>query len=183
VSNARHEEASVELAARVLTELQQRGDQLVVVESCTCGLIAGTLGGIPGASAALRGGWIVYQNAAKENWLGIPNEILDPPGPGPVSARVTALLATAALTRSPGCRWSLAVTGHLGPDAPTALDGVVYTSVLTPQSSPAESRQWQLSSPCPDRRLGAELCQRQRVARQREAVQRALEHLAFQLGL
>jgi nicotinamide-nucleotide amidase len=171
----------VELAERVLAALQRRGEQLVVVESCTCGLIAATLGSVPGASTALRGGWVVYQNAAKQLWLGVPPEILDAPGPGPVSSQVTSLLATQSLDRSPGCRWALAITGHLGPDAPPALDGVVYTAIATHRSAATDDRQWRLLSPCPDRRAGAALCQQQRAARQCEAVQRALEHLATQL--
>lgn len=171
----------VELAERVLAELQRRGDKLVVVESCTAGLIAATLGSIPGASSSLRGGWVVYQNAAKHQWLGLPEEILVPPGPGPVSPQVTAQLATAALDRSPGCQWALAITGHLGPDAPPALDGIVFTAIATHRSSTVDASQWQLSSPCPDRRLGAALCQQQRAARQSEAVQQALQHLAAEL--
>src|SRR5688572_6217587 len=113
-------------AAEVARLLQSTGRRLVLAESCTGGLVAATLARVPGISEHLCGSAVVYRAATKSAWLGIDPRLLHDPAIGPVSAEVTRELALAVLEQTPEADLSAGVTGHLGPDAPPALDGVVY---------------------------------------------------------
>lgn len=110
----------------VLKRFDQR---LVLAESCTAGLVAAQLGGLPGVSDRFCGSLVVYRNDSKIRWLGIDPALLDDPTIGPVSAQVTEALARSALARTPEATVAAAITGHLGPGAPSALDGVVYCAI------------------------------------------------------
>jgi nicotinamide-nucleotide amidase len=101
------------LEAVVVRLLTTRGATLATAESATAGDIAARLGRVPGASAVLVGGAVVYATAAKHDLLGVPTELLDEHGP--VSAPVTEVLAAAARARA-GADWGVAVTGVAGPD-------------------------------------------------------------------
>lgn len=116
-------------AVRITELLRRSGRRLVLAESCTGGLVAATLAQVPGISESLCGSAVVYRNATKSAWLGIEPALLDDPRIGPVSAEVTRGLALAVLERTPEADLSAAVTGHLGPNAPPDLDGVVYVAV------------------------------------------------------
>ena len=50
---------------------------LALAESCTGGLIAKLLTDLPGASAFLERGAVTYANSAKQQWLGVPAELLE----------------------------------------------------------------------------------------------------------
>ena len=112
---------------RVASLLEARHIQFVLAESCTGGLIAATLATVPGISRWLCGSAVVYQDATKSAWLGVPQDLLD--GPGAVSAEAAAAMAEGALRRTPQAILAASVTGHLGPDAPADLDGLVYAAV------------------------------------------------------
>jgi nicotinamide-nucleotide amidase len=101
------------LEAVVVRLLTTRRATLATAESATAGDIAARLGRVPGASAALVGGAVVYATAAKHDLLGVPTALLDEHGP--VSAPVTQTLAAAVRDRS-GADWGVAVTGVAGPD-------------------------------------------------------------------
>jgi len=53
-----------------------------VAESLTAGLICATLASVPGASATLRGGVVVYATELKTALAGVPGELLAAHGPG-----------------------------------------------------------------------------------------------------
>ena len=114
-------------AREVAEALARTGRQLVLAESCTAGLVAASLGGVPGISRHLCGSAVVYQERTKAAWLDVPELLFD--SPGVVSAEVAAAMTAGALRRTPFADIAAAVTGHLGPDAPEALDGVVFLSV------------------------------------------------------
>ena len=115
-------------AARQLAgDLKERDLQIVLAESCTAGLVAATLGGIPGVSAFLCGSSVVYQSDTKSQWLGIPRSLLE--NPGPVSKEVAMEMAKRALAKTPKADVAVSVTGHLGPDAPKAQDGLIFAAV------------------------------------------------------
>jgi nicotinamide-nucleotide amidase len=118
-----------QLAGEIRHQLQRTGLQLVCAESCTAGLVAATLAQWPGISGWLCGSWVVYQTDIKHQWLGIDSQLLSDPQIGPVSREVTALLAQAALARTPQATLAVAVTGHLGPGAPVELDGMAYVAL------------------------------------------------------
>jgi nicotinamide-nucleotide amidase len=109
--------------------LASRDERLVLVESCTSGLVGGILGQIPGISQYFCGSLVVYRNDSKRRWLGIDSAMLNDPAIGPVSKTVTEALASAALDRTPEATLAAAITGHLGPEAPLGMDGLVFTCV------------------------------------------------------
>lgn len=116
-------------SAKLYAVLKRFDQRLVLAESCTAGLVAALLGAIPGISECFCGSLVVYRNDSKIRWLGIDPAKLDDPAIGPVSPQVTEALARAALTRTPEATVAGAITGHLGPGAPSALDGVVYCAI------------------------------------------------------
>jgi nicotinamide-nucleotide amidase len=113
-------------AAGVLATLIGRGQTLAVAESLTGGLLAATLVEVPGASAAFRGGLVVYATDLKHALAGVPQELLD--ARGPVDPDVALALAAGARER---CRadWALATTGVAGPDPQGGAPvGTVYVA-------------------------------------------------------
>ncbi|MFT3726771.1 MAG: CinA family protein [Terricaulis sp.] len=86
---------------------------LVTAESCTAGLIAATLGAVPGASNMLERGFVTYSNAAKTELLGVPADLIATKGA--VSAEVARAMAEGALKHS-RADLAVAVTGIAGPD-------------------------------------------------------------------
>lgn len=128
------------LALRVARALQDAKCPLVLAESCTCGLIAATLGAIPGISRWFCGSAVVYQEATKSAWLDVAESLIATRGV--VSGEVAEEMAVGALAATPHAGVAAAVTGHLGPDAPKPLDGVVYAAVAfrSADSGPANVR-------------------------------------------
>lgn len=115
-----------ELARDVLELLQRLNLRLVCAESCTAGLVAATLGGIPGASQFLCGSAVVYRNQTKMEWLGVSQAVLDDPMQGAVCAETAIQMACGALTRTSEATVAASITGHLGPGSPAGFDGVAY---------------------------------------------------------
>ena len=93
------------LAARELT--------VATAESLTGGLLAALLTEIPGSSAVVRGGLIVYATDLKQTLAGVDADLLAERGP--VDPDVAVALARGAQRR---CRASIGVglTGVAGPD-------------------------------------------------------------------
>jgi PncC family amidohydrolase len=123
-------DSAAELATRaqeVAAALRSSGRQLVLAESCTAGLVAASLGSVPGISQHLCGSAVVYQERTKVTWLGVSESTLQ--NVGAVSQEVADEMATTILERTPFADLSAAVTGHLGPDAPAEFDGVVFIAV------------------------------------------------------
>jgi nicotinamide-nucleotide amidase len=116
------------LARLTLDEAQQRRVKIATAESCTGGLIAGLLTEIPGSSATLERGFIVYSNRAKEELLGVPGDLIA--DAGAVSEPVVRMMAEGALRES-RANLAVAVTGVAGPGGGTALKpvGLVHLAV------------------------------------------------------
>lgn len=114
-------------AEALLARYRQAGKRIVTAESCTGGLIAACLTEIAGSSDVVDRGFVTYSNAAKTEMLGVSPSLLEPPGPGAVSAEVAVAMATGALQ---ACRADVAVsaTGIAGPGGATAgkAVGLVY---------------------------------------------------------
>lgn len=87
---------------------------VATAESCTGGLIAAAITGVPGASAVLRYGWVTYCNEAKERELGVPPALLEEHTA--VSEPVVAAMAQGAMRQS-GADVAIAVSGNAGPTA------------------------------------------------------------------
>lgn len=101
-------------SASVLELLKAAGLMVVTAESCTGGLVAGSLTAHSGSSAAVAGGFVTYSNAMKQAALGVPAEMLD--RWGAVSEQVAQAMAEGALARAPGAGIAVSLTGVAGPD-------------------------------------------------------------------
>ena len=116
---------ALDAAAQIVASLlKERGKILVTAESCTAGLISATLARVPGVSSNLAGGFVVYQEASKIEWLGISELLIREHDV--VSAEVARAMADSALRKTPHATIAIGITGHLGPDAPKDLDGVAW---------------------------------------------------------
>ncbi len=97
-------------------ELERRDLRIVTAESCTGGLAAKLLTDVPGSSAWMERGFVVYSNQAKQQLLGVPEEMLKKYGA--VSEPVALAMLEGALARS-DAQVGLAVTGISGPGGGT----------------------------------------------------------------
>jgi nicotinamide-nucleotide amidase len=104
-------------AAELLERCRNARLKLVTAESCTAGLIAATLGAVPGASRVLERGFVTYSNEAKAEVLGVPADLIA--SKGAVSAEVARAMAEGALKQS-RADLAVAVTGIAGPDGGSA---------------------------------------------------------------
>ena len=102
------------LAARVHRALLARGETVAAAESLTAGLFCATLATVPGASATLRGGLVVYATDLKTALAGVPAQLLTEHGP--VSRPTAAALAEGVRQRC-AASWGVGLTGVAGPDA------------------------------------------------------------------
>lgn len=93
------------------------GIKIVTAESCTGGLIAGTLTDVPGASAWFDRGFVTYSNEAKKAMLGVREETLTEFGA--VSKETAEEMALGAVAHS-GAGAAVSVTGIAGPGGGTA---------------------------------------------------------------
>lgn len=89
---------------------------IVTAESCTAGLIAGTIADTPGSSAWLDRGFVVYTPKAKNEVLGV--SLADISQFNITSEVVAASMALNSLARS-DASLALAVTGVTGPTGGT----------------------------------------------------------------
>jgi PncC family amidohydrolase len=105
----------LDVAARRLGRaLVARRWQLAAAESCTGGLVGHAITQVPRSSDHFLGGIVSYSDAAKEELLGVPGELLA--RVGAVSAEVAEAMTSGALERFPTARLAIAVTGIAGPD-------------------------------------------------------------------
>jgi PncC family amidohydrolase len=158
-------------ADRVAKLLKAANLKVVFAESCTGGLVSGSLTKIPGISNHHCGGVVVYRNETKQAYLRIPAAILE--DPGPVSRQVAELMAIRVLKKTPEAHFAAAVTGHLGPNAPPALDGLVFIAVARRGANRGK----------PKVKVKRLLCRKRdrRGVRQRKVVREVLEFLGEQL--
>jgi len=108
-------------AERILERCRAAGLTIVTAESCTGGLVVSLLTEIPGSSAVVERGFVVYSNEAKEELLGVAAATLN--AHGAVSERTARAMAEGALARS-RADIAVSVTGVAGPDGGTALKPV-----------------------------------------------------------
>lgn len=124
-------------ARRVAKLLEQTDHKVVFAESCTAGLVAASLSRVPGISARHCGGMVTYRNETKTAYLGISPKVLK--RPGPVSEHVARQMAESVLAKTPEATIAASITGHLGPNAPAKLDGVVFVAVSLRSDNPSSS--------------------------------------------
>jgi nicotinamide-nucleotide amidase len=110
-----------ERAALLLARLRTLGLKAATAESCTGGLVAGTLTAVPGSSDVVERGFVTYSNEAKSELLGIPASLIAEHGA--VSEPVARAMAEGAVARSLA-DVAVGVTGVAGPGGGTAAKPV-----------------------------------------------------------
>ena len=107
----------IERAAALIALCRARGLKIATAESCTGGLVAGLLTEIPGSSAVLERGFVVYSNDAKRELLDVPEATLA--AFGAVSEQTARAMAQGALRHS-RADFAVSITGIAGPDGGSA---------------------------------------------------------------
>lgn len=102
-----------QLARHVVEQCRARGWTIATAESLTAGLCAASLAEIPGASAVLRGGFIVYATQLKAELAGVNPQLLQEHGP--IHPRVAEQLAQGAAMRC-HADIGMGLTGVAGPE-------------------------------------------------------------------
>jgi nicotinamide-nucleotide amidase len=107
----------VRRAGALIERCRAEGVKIAAAESCTGGLIAALLTEIPGSSAVVERGFVVYSNDAKIELLGVPAETIA--AEGAVSEATARAMAEGALAAS-RAGVAVSVTGVAGPDGGSA---------------------------------------------------------------
>ena len=123
----------------VLYYLGLRQATLAVAESCTGGMIAQRITSVPGTSRSFFGGAVVYSDALKSDFAGVPPDLIAQHGA--VSAEVAEALANGIRLRT-GATLGLGVTGIAGPTGGTEAKpvGLVHIAVSDAQKTEAMDR-------------------------------------------
>jgi nicotinamide-nucleotide amidase len=120
-------------AADLVLALRARGETVATAESLTAGLVTAELTSVPGSSAVVRGGLVVYATDLKHTLAGVDAALLAEHGA--VHPEVARQLAEGARERC-GATWGLGLTGVAGPDP---QDGVAPGTVHIGLSGPSGS--------------------------------------------
>ena len=121
---------NIATAEALITLCNQKNITLGTAESCTGGLIGGTLTAVSGSSSVVLGGIISYANSVKSGVLGVPEETLATVGAvSPETAKAMAEGARRVLASD----LAVAVTGIAGPGGGSADKpvGLVYVAVAS----------------------------------------------------
>lgn len=110
---------------QVVRLLKERNLTITAAESCTGGLIAGTLVNVAGASDVFGEAYVTYSNEAKQRLVGVRPETLEQFG---AVSEETAYEMAAGATRAVGADVGLSSTGIAGPGGgtPEKPVGLVY---------------------------------------------------------
>ncbi|MDM8299798.1 CinA family protein [Collinsella tanakaei] len=112
-------------AARLVEACSSRQLTVSTAESCTAGMVASAIAGIPGASSVLRGGAVTYVNEVKHAVLGVSERSLE--CYTEVSSQVAEEMADGS-RRVFSSDIAVSLTGYAGPGGGTEINpvGTVY---------------------------------------------------------
>ncbi|MGB3339165.1 MAG: CinA family protein [Devosia sp.] len=122
------ETAALDPGKRIIDILTEKKQSIVTAESCTGGMVASALTDIPGASAAVYGGYVTYANTAKSRMIHVQARLIR--DYGAVSNQVARAMADGARNTA-RADYAVAVTGIAGPDGGSEKKpiGLVYIAV------------------------------------------------------
>jgi PncC family amidohydrolase len=114
-----------DLVATIADQLANISATLATAESCTGGLVAHHLTGLPGSSTWFLGGVVAYSNFLKSTLLDVPDTMIE--AHGAVSEEVARAMVSGLLDRTEAT-WAIGVTGIAGPGGGTEAKpvGLVY---------------------------------------------------------
>ncbi|MGA2954298.1 MAG: competence/damage-inducible protein A [Thermodesulfobacteriota bacterium] len=135
---ATNEETLEEIVGRLL---QSNQATLAVAESCTGGLVTHRLTQIPGSSAYLERGIVVYSNAAKVQMLQVPESLIA--AHGAVSAEVAEKMAE-GVRRASNTTLGLGISGIAGPGGASEEKpvGTVFIALASPKGTVSKKYQF-----------------------------------------
>jgi nicotinamide-nucleotide amidase len=124
------------LARLLIDEAREKKLRLAAVESCTGGLVAGSICAISGASDVFERGFVTYTNRAKSEMVGVPGDLIA--DHGAVSEPVARMMAEGGLANS-NAHVAVAITGIAGPGGGTPMKpvGTVHFAVARANRSVA----------------------------------------------
>lgn len=129
------------LATRVVEENRAAGRRIALAESCTGGLVAAAITEIPGSSTVLDRSYVTYSNEAKQQCLGVSDDILE--AFGAVSVACVYAMAQGVLDRC-DADVAVAISGIAGPDGGSEekpVGTVVFARLVRGEDKPhAEHR-------------------------------------------
>lgn len=116
-----------ERVAALIARLAAARRTVACAESLTGGLVCAVLTSVPGSSAVLRGGFVVYGTDLKATLAGVDRSLLD--AHGAVHPEVAGALADGARQRC-DADLGLGLTGVAGPDPQDGVaPGTVYVAL------------------------------------------------------
>ena len=116
--------------AALVSELAEHGHTVAAAESLTGGLLLAALTEVPGSSAVVRGGLVVYATDLKAELAGVDPQLLA--DFGPVHPEVARQLAAGARERC-GATFGIGLTGVAGPDPQADQSvGTGYVAIAGP---------------------------------------------------
>ena len=104
------------METKVVDCLMEKGWHIAFAESCTGGLLCGTLINVPNASAVLDSSFVTYANAAKIKYLGVSEDAITLHGV--VSEAVAGQMAKGVAVEC-GAQVGVATSGIAGPSGGT----------------------------------------------------------------
>lgn len=107
----------VAAAQRLLDICKRKNVLIATAESCTAGLVTGTLTELPGVSSILDRGYVTYSNEAKHEMLGVSRDTLASYG---AVSRQTAEEMVRGVFGHSRVHLAVSVTGIAGPDGGSA---------------------------------------------------------------
>lgn len=122
-------------AQKISDALRNKGVMLTTAESCTGGLIAGSVTDLAGSSDVFDRGFVTYSNDAKVDMLSVSRETIGEHGA--VSPQTATEMAIGALKNS-NAKIAVSVTGIAGPGGGTADKpvGLVYIGIAMEGAEP-----------------------------------------------
>ncbi len=119
-----------DLQTALVRALSERGLQVALAESCTGGVTAERLTGVPGASKVFSCGLCCYSNEMKEQLAGVQQDTLL--RHGAISEQTAKELAAGA-RRISGADIGIGITGNAGPEPSEGKEvGLVYIAADSP---------------------------------------------------
>lgn len=119
---------------KVAQLLLEKHLQIATVESCTGGLVAGTLVNCGGISKCFKEGIVTYSNEAKMKYVGVKEETLRSVG---AVSEETAKEMAEGIREASGADIGVSTTGIAGPDGGTKDKpvGLVYIGIATQEGT------------------------------------------------
>lgn len=121
-------------ALNVVQYLVEHGIKIAVSESCTGGILAGAITGVPGASEIFECGIVSYSERIKSQLLGLPMELIEDCG---VVSETVALAMAQGVRLVSRADIGVGITGIAGPGGGSEEQpvGTVYVSVIYKEQS------------------------------------------------